>query len=145
MPYVPGNAVEGYCTECKKDTVHTVLQVEGLQIRSVRCEKCSGEGPFLMPRARTKAGLREVAAKRKSVTPKRTRRKPEDPAQTFRKLVQGKDIQDAPKYNTKIQIGVGDLVKHPSFGLGVVSEMTGPNKATITFEDGPRTMMCNKK
>ena len=145
MPYVPGNAVEGYCTKCKKDTVHTVLHVEGLQIRAVRCEKCSTEGPLMMPRARTKAAIREVAAKRKSKTTRRPRRKPTDPAQIFRKLVEGKDLSEAPKYNIKLEIGVGDLINHSSFGLGVVTEMNGPNKVTITFEDGPRVMVCGKK
>ncbi len=144
LPYVPGNAVEGYCLKCKTDTVHTVLQVEGLQVRLVRCEKCSLEEPFRPPRARTKAGLLEVAAKRKTTTTRRPRKKQQDPAQIFRQLLEGKDLAEVQNYNIKIEITVGDLVRHKIFGIGVVTTMTEPAKATITFEDGPRVMVCNK-
>jgi hypothetical protein len=138
--------VEGYCTNCSRDTVQTVLKVEGLQIRSVRCEKCAGEGPFRMPRARTKAALMEVAAKRRSTEPpRRTRRKREDPGQTFRKLLEGKDLASAIPYAATAIVDIGRVIKHPVFGLGVVTTMTEPSKATITFEDGVRVMACKRK
>ncbi len=147
MPYVPGNAVEGFCSTCKKDTLQTVLEVEGLQIRLVRCEKCKEEASFLMAREKTKAALREVAAKRRSTaTPvRRKRRKPEDPGQTFRKLIEGKDLSAALDYNIRLELDIGQVIRHPTFGIGVVVAVNEPMKANITFEDGPRMMVCNKK
>ena len=144
LAYVPGNAVEGYCLTCKADTVQTVLEVEGLQIRQVRCEKCNAEEPFRVPRAKTKAGLREVAAKRKTKT-RRTRKKPEDPAQIFRKLLEGKDLSLAEKYNPKELLEIGQLIEHPQFGIGVVTAVIDAAKASIAFEDRPRVMVCNRK
>ncbi|MBN2527921.1 MAG: hypothetical protein JXR76_16145 [Deltaproteobacteria bacterium] len=147
MPYVPGNAVEGYCLECKRDTVQTVLEVSGLQVRMVRCEKCGDEGPLRMPRHKTKAGLR-AALQKKVVTgaPKRRTRKPkEDPGQTFRQLLQGKDISEAVDYNIRIQITEGDVIRHKSFGIGVVTTITATDKATVLFEEGPRTMIFGRE
>lgn len=132
---------------CKADTVQTVLEVDGLQVRLVRCEKCNTEGPFRVPRAKTREGLLAVARKRNTIPPpkKRTRRKAEDPAQIFRKLIEGKDIVQAPAYNIKMELEVGDVIKHPTFGVGVVTAITGPQKASIVFEDGPKNLMFGKK
>lgn len=145
MPYIVGNAVEGYCLECKQDTVHTVLEIEGLLIRLVRCEKCRVEGPLKTPRSRTKAGLLEVAAKRQTTPPRRRRRKAEDPAQIFRKLLVGKEVIGAKKYNPKADLEIGSVIKHPSFGIGVVISMNEPHKASIVFEDGTRVLVCDRK
>lgn len=146
MPYVPGNAAEGYCLDCKKDTVQTVLEVDGLQVRLVRCEKCGVEGPLRMPRHKTKAGLR--AALQKAATPgvkKRRPRKPKaDPGQTFRQILQGKDITAAVDYSIRINLEEGDVVKHKSFGIGVVTAVMAPQKATVLFEEGPRTMVFGR-
>ena len=146
MPYVPGNAAEGFCENCKVDTVQTVLEVDGLQVRLVRCEKCGLEGPLKMARAKTRAGLLEVARKRNTIPPpRRTRKKPADPAQIFRKMLEGKELVQAPDYNLKMELEEGQVIKHPKFGVGVVDVITGPMKANIIFEDGARILMFGKK
>jgi hypothetical protein len=146
LPYVPGNAAEGYCLECKKDTVQTVLEVSGLQVRLVRCEKCGVEGPLRMPRHKTRAGLRAALQKNTSPSaPKRRTRKPkEDPGRTFRQLLQGKDISTAVEYNIRVPLTEGDVVKHKSFGIGVVTAIIAADKATVQFEEGPRTMVFGR-
>jgi len=146
LPYVPGNAVEGHCSECKCDTVQTVIEVEGLQIKTTRCEKCGHEGPLMMAREKAKAALRDLVKKRNSTAPpKRTRRKPEDPAQIFRRLLEGKEISHAVKYSIKSQYEIGQVIKHPTFGIGVVTAILEPSKISVTFEDTARMMVCNRK
>jgi hypothetical protein len=150
LPYVPGNAIEGYCASCKADTVQTVLVVEGLQVRSARCEKCGGEGPLRTSRARTKAGLREVAAKRHSVAPprapkRRSRKDQADPAQLFRRLIEGKELGLAAAYDFHAPLELGQVIRHPTFGLGVVTSINEDSKAGVTFEDGVRTIVHNRK
>ena len=149
MPYVPGNAVEGYCTACKADTVQTVLVVEGLQVRSARCEKCGGEGPLRTSRAKTKAGLREVAAKRQSVNPpapkRRSRKERIDPAQVFRRLLEGKELSLAIPYDFRAELELGQVIRHPTFGLGVVTALGEDSKVNVTFETGVKTIVHNRK
>ena len=147
MPYVPGNAVEGFCLECKKDTVQTVLEVEGLQVRSVRCEKCGDEGPLKMPRHKTKAGLRAALAKKADETgvkKRRPRKAKADPAQTFRQILQGRDLTAARDYSVKIELSVGDVVRHKIFGIGVVTSIADTQKAIVNFEDGPKTLIFGR-
>ncbi|MBN2803460.1 MAG: hypothetical protein JXR91_10220 [Deltaproteobacteria bacterium] len=144
MPYVPGNAVEGYCKECKNDTVHTVIEVEGLQVRLVRCEKCAEEGPLTMPRHKTKAGLRAAfikKAEQSGVKKRRPRKLKVDASQTFRLLLHGKDLSAAKKYTIKVDLAIGEVISHKTFGIGVVNELPEPNKAVVVFEEGPRTLV----
>jgi len=145
VPYVVGNAIDGYCKKCRTDTSQTIIELEGNQIRSVRCQTCNAEGPFQSPRAKTKAGLREVAAKRKKPAPRRTKKKKEDPAEIYRQLLEGRDLDEAIPYKTKNPLDEGDLVDHPKFGIGVVVSVIEPTKANIAFEDRPRIMVCNRK
>jgi hypothetical protein len=148
LPYIPGNAIQGYCLHCKGDTSQTVIEVDGLQVRVARCSKCKMEGDYRAPRARTKARLREVAAARKTRTaktpPRKPRRKKEDPGQIFRNLVGSLSPTTAKAYSVKDNLAVGQLIEHPSFGLGVVTILTEAQKATVLFEDGPRVLICNR-
>jgi hypothetical protein len=135
--------------ECRSDTSQTVIEVDGMQVRTARCEKCKTIGDYRSPRARTKARLREMAASRgkrpkSEAPPRKTRRKKEDPGQVFRALVGGLGPVTARAYSVRAALTVGDLIEHPSFGLGVVTVLTEEQKATVLFEDGPRVLICNR-
>jgi hypothetical protein len=146
LPYVVGNAIEGYCKKCRGDTNQTIVEIEGNQVRTSRCADCNSEMPFRSPRARTKAGLREVAAKRKSTaTTRRSKKKQESPEEIYRQLLEGKDLSEAVKYNAKKPLDEGQIIKHPKFGIGIVTSVTEPTKASVAFEDRPRVMVCNRK
>jgi hypothetical protein len=151
VPYVPGNAIEGYCAGCKADTVQTVLVVEGFQIRSVRCEKCGVEGPMQRSRSKTKAGIREVLAKRQSVLPppphpkRRSRKEQIDPAQVFRRLLEGRELSLAEPYNIHAALELGQVIRHPTFGIGIVTTLCEDSKVNVTFEQGVKTIAHNRK
>jgi hypothetical protein len=106
---------------------------------------CSAEGPFQSPRAKTKAGLREVAAKRKRPAPRRTKKKKEDPTEIYRQLLKGRDLDEASPYKIKNPLDEGDLIDHPKFGIGVVVSVIEATKVNVAFEDRPRIMVCNRK
>lgn len=146
MPYIPGSPIDAYCSNCKSDTKHVVLEVDGLQIREVRCEKCQTSGEFRAPRAGLRAGLK-AAIRRKSAPPpgrKTTRRRAESPEETFRKMLFGRDLSAATPYSVKAALAVNELISHPTFGIGVVTAITDQYKARVFFEDGERMLVCNK-
>ncbi len=147
MPYIPGSPIDAYCANCKTDTHHVVLEVEGVQIREVRCESCGTTGEFRVARARTRAGVRE-ALKRKSMPPpprKRTsRKKAATPEEILEKLLVGKDLSQAAPYSIKLPLQVSDLVEHPKFGIGIVTAIVDVQKVRVAFEDGERILICNR-
>ncbi|MCP4602919.1 MAG: hypothetical protein GY847_20790 [Proteobacteria bacterium] len=151
MPYIPGSPVEAYCTGCKADTSHVVLESEGIQIRLVRCDKCASENPFRAPRVKTKAALMEFAAKKKklSAPPKPARRSrkppPPSPEAVFQQLTEEMDMSTAVKYSAQESLHEGELVDHPIFGIGVVTALIDKQKAKVFFEDGERLMICKPR
>jgi len=127
--------------------VHTVLEVEGMQVTSVRCRHCGAEGPMRMPRDRAKAALRRMASRGEKPAPRRrkSRSRPSaNPAREFRRLIEGRDLSEAKPYDVGLDLVVGGLIEHPRFGLGVVTEMLGADKVNVTFEDGPRRLICKR-
>lgn len=146
LPYIQGSPINAYCSTCKADKEHTVLDVAGVQVREVRCVACGQVGSFRAPRARTRAALLEIATRRRDPPPPRSGRKKQGntPRDILRRLVGGRDPDQAILYRAGASLVVGDLVTHPTFGLGVVTAITDKEKARIAFDTGERVMVCNK-
>jgi hypothetical protein len=146
VPYIPGSPINANCAECQTDTNHVVLEATGMQVRRVRCEKCNTEGEYRPPRDKARAALLEISKKKKVAKPKKTvrRKKAQTPEQIFESLIADIDTSSSKKYSVKAELEPGDLTTHSSFGLGVVTALTGPQKATIVFESGERVMVCNR-
>ncbi|MDJ0761539.1 MAG: hypothetical protein QNJ97_01005 [Myxococcota bacterium] len=136
---------------CKRDSNHVVLEAVGLQIRSVRCERCGAEDAYRAPRAKTKAALLEFAAqkKRTSSAPKPASRSRKASARTprtiFAELTDGMDFDTALPYSAKNALNEGDLIRHPIFGIGIVTARTDFQKAKVVFETSERVMVCNRQ
>lgn len=143
MPYFVGSPIDAYCTKCQKDTDHVVTEADGLMVRAVRCHVCGVQEPFHACRVRKRA----VAKAEPPKTTKRkttTRRKKTDPGELFAKAVFGRDRTDARTYKASMELASGDLIEHPRFGLGVVVELTAPQKAKVLFRDEERVLVCNR-
>ena len=48
-------------------------------------------------------------------------------------------------YAMDAAFAVGDVVEHPVFGQGVVSEVLPPDKMQVLFRDGPRLLRCGNQ
>jgi hypothetical protein len=119
-----------------------------MQVRLVRCEKCGEEGALVAPRAKTRAALLDFAQKKKKPkkpATKRRSKKAVSPEEMFRELTDGSDLSAAVSYNVKKPLTVGDIVDHPTFGIGIVTMKTDVQKAKVFFETGERVMICNRK
>ncbi len=121
-----------------------------MQVRLVRCEKCGEEGSLVAPRAKTRAALLDFAQKKKkkkkkAPATKRRSKKAVSPEEMFRELTDGSDLSAAVSYNVKKPLAVGDIVDHPTFGIGIVTIKTDVQKAKVFFETGERVMICNRK
>jgi hypothetical protein len=59
----------------------------------------------------------------------------------LREPVEGRDPSKARTYATSDRFAVGDLVKHATFGLGLVTLLKDVNKIEVVFEDGPKVLL----
>jgi len=122
--------VLSYCTSCKIDLAHTIVSMKGDQVAKVECKTCKKTHAFKAPK-----GVTEVAPKKK-----RASKKAADEAQSastieaeWEKLMASH--KDAPfkPYGLKSKFALGDKIRHPSFGEGIVGKLIYPNKLEVIF------------
>ena len=104
-----------------------------------------------MPKKQTTTKPR-ISKKNNSVkgktTPVRRRRTPAaeviPPEVIWERLIEAAKSKETIDYSISKQYKVNDLVKHDTFGLGVVTTLPGPSKARIAFKQGELLMVCNR-
>jgi len=61
----------------------------------------------------------------------------------WRALLLEASEEGVPEYQISATYGEGDLIKHPLFGLGVVSKVITPHKIEIVFKTDKKLMAMN--
>jgi hypothetical protein len=148
MPFVAGNDIQAFCTTCKGDRGHTVIEAhDGLVLR-VRCMQCKEEHQYKRPHGPPPPEKKAARAPRqRDRAPRRpaARASTPGPAAEWLDKVFGKDPDVFRVYSMKDSYAVSDLVSHPRFGLGVVAALRGGDKVEVLFREGARTLVHNKK
>lgn len=119
-----GDRVDSYCGRCKMMLAHTVEAIEGGKIKKCHCNTCGAQHAF------------------RPKPPKRIGSGPGGFESTdFDKLVKGQDPDKAKKYATSERFQPTELIKHASFGMGIVLACKESNKIEVLFEDGAKTLV----
>lgn len=134
-----GRDVDAYCSSCKMVLAHTVTAKVGDTIKRVLCNTCKKEHAFHGDGSTTKRSATGGRTSKGSARPK-TR------ALTthFDTLLAGRSVEDAVRYTPKVQLTVSDLVQHPRFGLGVVSEIKAGGKAEVVFPEQVKVLIFGR-
>jgi len=130
-----GSDVEAYCTKCKMVLAHTVITMQGLKPRRVKCNTCAGEHNYRAEKPQSKTAAKK-ATKAKAPT-KRTR-------QTWSEVMQEASSKPHKAYSMAGSFSEGDWIEHNTFGLGCVQSFTPPSKITVRFADSTRMLICNR-
>lgn len=146
-PLKVGGDVDSWCTKCRMMLTHRIVAMVGPKPARVECETCHSQHnwrefpPGEAPAARSassSSGSGPRAPRVSHVTKLEQERR--DREVSWAQAVNGKLVTDFIKYNVKQQFQVGDLVKHPKFGDGVVTQVIDKNKVEILFRDEPRKL-----
>ncbi len=129
-----GDEVESKCTKCKKITFHTVESMDGDNILKVICKVCGSKHKYRPPK--------KEKEKKKTLSEKRILKKAKENEEKWLELISDISEEDAKPYLISGSYEVGDLIEHPKFGKGYVSEIVG-NKMVVTFKDGDRKLIFN--
>jgi len=136
-----GGDVLTHCNKCELDLWHTVIAKVDNLVKRVKCNTCKTEHSL-----RGEAKL--ASHKRTAVKPPMTqvvRMQNRVPHKPWGELISGRDAAEAVEYSVKARLAPNGLVKHPSFGLGVVTELSGDRtKATVLFESGEKVLAANR-
>jgi hypothetical protein len=129
-----GKEVLSYCTKCRMDLLHVIIAMQGDRIVRVQCKTCRGDHVYKAPKgvkdpsmappprsAGSATGEKKVPAARVAVETEWARLMKENA---------GKPLRD---YAADQKFAVGDRLKHPLFGEGVVMKILFPKKVEICF------------
>ncbi len=136
-----GGEVDAFCTRCKMVLAHTILAVWAEQIKKVRCNTCMGEHSFRTAQPGTKSAKARTSGASGSSAAKAIE-KPS--ASSYESLIAGKSRASARRYSLKEKFEVGELVEHPSFGLGVIAAVRGLDKVDVAFPGTVKTLLHNR-
>ena len=131
-----GTEIDAYCSKCRADTSHVILESYGNDIRRVQCTVCNDIHAFKKPRG-----------------PEPEPAEPPPAAESRRKIeklgwmaaITNTDRQNCVRYSPKTQLKLHQLVVHPSFGVGFVTEILGDLKAELTFRDDVKRILVHAR
>ena len=143
-----GGDVDSWCTKCRMMLTHRIVAMVGPKPARVECETCNsqhnyrerapGEAPERVARVVGSSASGPRAPRVSGAT--KLAQELREREQSWERAVTGRLVTDFIKYNVKTSFKVGDLVKHPKFGDGVVTTIIDAHKVEILFRDEPRKL-----
>jgi hypothetical protein len=142
-----GGDCDSWCTKCRMMLTHRIVAMVGPKPARVECQTCHSQhnwrehapGDAKPAQRTTSTGVTLVRAPRVSSVA-RAEQERRDREQSWEKAVTGKMLTDFVRYNAKESYKVGDLIKHPKFGDGIVVQVLDAHKVEILFRDEPRKL-----
>ena len=72
---------------------------------------------------------------------KTTGREKKAPPQTFEDMLRGKNVALAVRYDPRSTFALDQVIEHPSFGLGFISDVKGGGKVVVTFRSDVKVLV----
>ncbi|OFZ80166.1 MAG: hypothetical protein A2583_15715 [Bdellovibrionales bacterium RIFOXYD1_FULL_53_11] len=116
------------------DLSHIVVAMKGDKIVKAQCKTCNKEHAYKAPK-----GAKEPA-KKKSKASKAEQTSSSIEAEWEKLMTSHKDAP-VKGYTMKGKFLLGDKLKHPSFGEGIVSRLIYPNKIEVVFREDVKIMI----
>ncbi len=129
-----GSEVEAFCPKCKADTTHVIMSKYEDEIRRVQCNPCGDVHAFRKPRGESE-----------EETPETPTKKGKQKAKPTWEQVTAKAKKEPRLYMVADKYSENELLSHPKFGVGFVSDVIGTDKIEVTFQSERRVLVHNRK
>ncbi len=129
-----GSDTEAFCPKCKADTAHVIVSKYEDEIRKVQCNPCGDVHAYRKPRGETEEEVVEPVTKKRAPKAKPTWEQ-----------VMAKSKKEPRLYMIADRYTDNELISHPKFGKGFVSEVIGTDKIEVTFQTEKRVLVHNRK
>ncbi len=134
-----GGEIDALCNKCQLNLAHTIIAMVGPKVVKVQCNTCHSLHQYKGTQPLVKA--QSFAAPKGKPKTAGTAREPRSKVViTWEERLQGKDIARAKKYSVKDTYVVDDVIDHPTFGLGLVSEVR-VDKVEVAFKAFDKTLV----
>jgi hypothetical protein len=127
-----GGEVDAACTRCRMELAHTILAMVGQKIARVRCNTCGSDHVYRGTQSRS----RGAAARPRAAPAERATRT----IVGFDEQLAALDASKAQDYHADQTYAVDQVVRHPTFGLGIVRAVR-QDKMDVAFKAAERTLV----
>lgn len=122
---------------------HTIVSTVEARPARVQCNTCHGVHNYRKEKAARPAAKAAAKAPASKAAPRQPRKAPGEAArQEWADLMAVQDGARPTPYDMQAVYQLGSLVKHPTFGLGIVRQRPGAHKVEILFEGGLKLLRC---
>jgi hypothetical protein len=121
---------------------HVIVAMVGDAIARVKCNTCGGEHAYRPPPSASEATAKKRRAERKSSNIERIGTR--SAAGDYELLMKGRDTAGAVPYKPTMPLQREDVIAHPKFGVGLVTEIKEGQKAHVAFPDGGRILIYGR-
>jgi Zn ribbon nucleic-acid-binding protein len=140
-----GDILDANCTKCRVLTNHTIVALVEGRIARVKCNTCGSEHNYHAPKETKAPAVKKVAEPRVRTTATATAKKDTAPRyhEQWESALAGKDSSPVKEYDMEGKFKKEELVKHSTFGMGIVTMVAG-TKMELLFSEGPKLLRCGK-
>src|SRR2546430_392847 len=134
-----GGEIEAYCPSprCKADTTHTIISMYEDEVRRVQCVVCGEVHAYRKPRGDGVEEGGDGAAKKAG-----PRRVTWDEAMS---RASDNDLANCRPYSIRDTYEEGDVLHHPVFDIGFVTDGLPDNKVEVIFRDGTSKVLVHNR
>jgi hypothetical protein len=138
----PASEIDAYCTHCRLDLAHRIIDMREGRIGKVECLTCRGHHLYRRPRsAAPEPAPRAQSARTPAAAAPRARRSKADEArESWEKAIAGRSAQEFQSYAVAARFAAGQLLRHKKFGDGVVTGLVEGDKIQVLFADGQKLL-----
>src|SRR5207249_2876704 len=132
-----GGTIDSWCGKCNLILAHTIEAMVGDKPARVHCNTCKAQHSY-KPRepVKTPRQVRErEAGGSRGPQPAKAR------ASRYEVLLKRKDMGLAKRYSPTSNYALGDVLEHPSFGVGVATAVKDGTKIEVLFEHGSKVLV----
>ena len=126
--------VVGYCSKCKLELNQRIVRVVAGKPKKVLCLTCNTERTYRKSAPVAKTGEKKVRQSKAAIL------KGDQEAQWRSKLE--RRTKAAKAYGMDKSFLLDDHIEHQLFGVGLVVNVIHPDKISVYFQDGLKTMKC---
>lgn len=132
-----GGEVDAWCTTCKTMKWHVIVAMLGAKPAKVECNGCHKQHAF-RPSEPGPKPVRAAKPRSTAVPP------PAPPVDDLEAKLSGR-ADDARTYSPSDRYAVEEVVRHPTFGLGLVVGVPGAQKVEVAFRGGRKLLLHDRE
>ncbi len=118
-PLSAGVEIEAWCPTCKLIRTHVIVAMKGTRAAKTECRTCNSTHAY-------RKNPPNTAAKRRS---------------QYEDAMEGRDLSKPIPYKLSKKFNEEDVIKHKSFGIGLVTRLISEKKMEVLFQESTKLLV----